>query len=79
MQLVVLVQVYLVTTTIYYLDGTGLPDGVTTNVNLTTGGSGSGAQATVEVVGGSVALEVTITNGGLGYATTDQNIGLSGY
>ena len=66
----------LATTTIYQA-GTGLPDGVTTGVNL-TGGSGSGAQATVEVVGGSVA-EVTITNGGLGYATTDTNIGLTGY
>ena len=60
-----------------YVAGSGLVDGTTTGVAL-TGGSGSGAQATVEVVSGAVT-EVTITNGGLGYATTDQNIGLTGY
>ena len=52
-------------------------DGTTTGVNL-TGGSGSGAQATVEVVGGIVTT-ITITDGGLGYATTDTNLGLTGF
>ena len=52
-------------------------DGTTTGVNL-TGGSGSGAQATVEVVGGTVT-SITITDGGLGYATTDTNLGLTGF
>ena len=52
-------------------------DGTTTGVNL-TGGSGSSAQATVEVVGGIVTT-ITITDGGLGYSTTDTNLGLTGF
>ena len=50
--------------------GSAYTDGVYTNVAL-TGGSGSGARATISVVGGAVAT-VTITARGAGYAVGDS-------
>jgi len=49
--------------------GSGYIAGFYYNVPL-TGGSGSGAQATVQVAGGAVTV-VTITRGGVGYAVND--------
>jgi len=62
--------------------GTGYVNGTYTNVPL-TGGSGTGAQATI-VVSRSSVTSVTITNGGLGYeggevlTTPNTNLGGSG-
>jgi len=50
--------------------GSSYTNGTYTDVPLTTSGSGTGARATVVVVGGSV-ITVTITNGGNGYAVAD--------
>jgi hypothetical protein len=52
--------------------GTLYTNGTYQNVPL-TGGSGSGALATVVVAGGAVTA-VTITNGGLGYLKTDTGL-----
>lgn len=50
--------------------GSGYPNGTYTNVDI-TGGSGTGAKATVVISGGSVT-SVTITNGGFGYKQGDS-------
>lgn len=53
----------------YTNEGVGLLDGVYTDVEL-TGGSGSGAVATITVVGGIMTF-VQLTNGGTGYTDGD--------
>jgi hypothetical protein len=56
--------------------GTGYSDGVSNGVAI-TGGSGTGATATVEVVSGAV-FNVTIENGGTGFVQ-GESVGLSGF
>lgn len=56
--------------------GTGFTDGITNGVAI-TGGSGSSATATVEVISGSVT-NITIESGGLNYVQ-GETIGISGY
>ena len=56
--------------------GSGYVQGTYTNVPL-TGGSGSGAQATIVVDSGGSVNNVTITNGGTGYSTSDTGLSAS--
>ena len=56
--------------------GSGYVQGTYTNVPL-TGGSGSGAQATIVVDSGGLVNNVTITNGGTGYSTSDTGLSAS--
>jgi hypothetical protein len=50
--------------------GSGYVNGVYPNVTL-TGGSGSGARATITVAGG-IVISVTLTYGGIGYTASDS-------
>ena len=56
--------------------GSGYTAGTYEGVKL-TGGSGSGAIATVVVSAGTSVDSVVITSGGSGYADTDTGLGLS--